>query len=158
MGAELQLSSDEFDALDILASQEGKPLNFERLYKLVWDDTEDESELEAARKHLNNLLQQVREHGEGFMWIEHEPKNGYTFKTRWGHNWSSKKQTSDMDLLMSQQKIDDLFTRIKKLTPTEVIIFRYMAITRKADGCSRRSINTVPSTFTKPIRFWSLTH
>jgi DNA-binding CsgD family transcriptional regulator len=126
MGAELHLSSDEFDALDILASHEGKPLKFKLLYKLVWDDTESESELEIARKQLNNLLQQVRDYGEGFMWIEHEPQNGYTFKTRWGHNWSTNKQPVDLDTSISQQKIDELLKRVRNLTPTEKIVFRYI--------------------------------
>jgi DNA-binding CsgD family transcriptional regulator len=146
MGTELQLSSDEFDALDILASHEDKPLNFEQLYKLVWSDAESESELEIARKQLNNLLQQVREYGEGFVWIEHEPQNGYTFKTRWGHNWSTMRQPVDLDITISQQKIDELLKRVKNLTPTEKIVFRYILNNEKYRTTANEmfvTINTV---------------
>jgi DNA-binding winged helix-turn-helix (wHTH) protein len=118
MGAELLLSPDEFEALDILAAREGEPLTFEQLYRLVWGGTDSSCNIELARFRLNNLMVQVREAGEGFMWIEYVPERGYTFRTRWGHNWPKGTQSAyDNQMKFSKDKIDDLMKRIKTLTP-----------------------------------------
>ena len=87
MGVKLALSSGEFDALDILAEMEDTPFTFERLWSALRDRGNISCELDAARLTFENLLRQVNEAGEGFMWIEYDPEKGYTFKTHWGHNW-----------------------------------------------------------------------
>ena len=91
LGNELSLDENEFDALDMLAAQEGEPLPFELLYAVVWGTGGDSHERQTAKLILDNLLKQVGEVGKGFMWIEHHPESGYTFRTRWGHNWLEHK-------------------------------------------------------------------
>ena len=87
MGAELSLGANEFDALDLLAMQEGEAVTFETLYKAVWKTEGSSNGHAVALTELENLISQVSEAGEGFMWIEHEPETGYRFCTSWGHNW-----------------------------------------------------------------------
>ena len=86
-GVKLALNAGEFNALDILAEAEDTLLTLEQIYSALREKGNDSYELETARLMLDNLVRQVNESGEGFMWIEHDPKKGYTFKTRWGHNW-----------------------------------------------------------------------
>jgi len=94
--AELSLDGKEFDALDILAAREGEFLTFEQLYNAVWDEKDGSDRRDAARLGINNILSQINEAGDGFMWIGYEPDRGYVFKTRWGHNkneWKSPEAT-----------------------------------------------------------------
>ena len=85
MGTDLSLGGKAFDALDMLAEREGDSLAFEELYQAVWgvDETAGRA---AAHEAMDGLVQQVGAAGQGFMWIEHEPEAGYTFRTRWAHN------------------------------------------------------------------------
>jgi DNA-binding winged helix-turn-helix (wHTH) protein len=103
MNSELLLGSDEFDALDILAMHEGEPISFETLYDTVWDAAGSSCERDTARQRLNHLMKQVKEAGGGFMWIEHYPESGYTFKTRWGHNW--QKQNIKTEALTAEDSL-----------------------------------------------------
>jgi hypothetical protein len=103
MGTELSLDSNEFDALDMLAAQEGEPLAFELIYSAVWDTGDGSCNRDTARVSLDKLIDQVDEAGEGFMKIEHKPETGYTFQTRWGHNW--KKQHSFIDPNQKKMKL-----------------------------------------------------
>ena len=87
-GVNLPLSADEFDALDFLAVHKDESMSFEQLYSAVWDDAGDTAcKRETARQRLDNLLALVEEAGEGFMWIEYDHEEGYTFKTRWADYW-----------------------------------------------------------------------
>ena len=92
LGRELSLDEEEFAALDMLASREGEPLAFELLYRTVWDTGDGTNRRDRARLALEHLLGQVRGEGDGFMWIEHRLETGYTFRTRWSHNWKVRKR------------------------------------------------------------------
>ena len=83
---ELILDGKEFDALDMMAAREGEPLAFEQLYAAVWHAEDGQDGREAARSGLDNITRQVKEAGDGFMWISRTPEAGYIFQTRWGHN------------------------------------------------------------------------
>jgi len=95
-GAELAISETEFDALDILAMREGETLSFDQLYNAVWRTEEGDDCRETARSELEHLIDEVREAGMGFMWIDYVPEKGYTFRTHWGHNWHSNGKTPVM--------------------------------------------------------------
>ena len=69
MGTKLYIDQKEFDALEILAEQEGETVSFERLG--------------TEQPKLEHLIGQVECAGQGFMWIEHRPGEGYTFHTKW---------------------------------------------------------------------------
>ena len=86
-GVNLTLNAGEFDALDILAEMEDTHLTFERLYSALRDKGNCSREHETVKLMLDSLSRKVNDAGEGFMWIEYDPEMGYTFKTRWGHNW-----------------------------------------------------------------------
>jgi len=80
-------SANEFTALDMLATNQGKPINFEMLY-LAMSHMEDSScDRDKARQELNNLMDQVNNEGFGFMRLEYAAETGYTFLCSWGHNW-----------------------------------------------------------------------
>ena len=101
MGTELNLSEDEFDALDLLVTHEGNHLTFERLYEAVWKTPDGADNSAAAREALNSLIEKVSDAGESFMRIEHSPELGYTFQTHWGHNWQSQQPQEDTFVLPS---------------------------------------------------------
>ena len=148
MGAELSLDADEFEALAILSSHEDEPLAFELLYAAIWDAEDKSCELEAREK-LGNLLKQVRNAGEGFMWIEYEPETGFTFRTRWGHNWQARKNSAySNDLPISRIESEKLFKRINTLTPAEMTVFRHMINGREYRATAAQmyvTVNTVRS-------------
>jgi|GEM_PF-3434210 len=101
MGTELLLDAHSFDALDMLATQENKPLTFEQLYAAVWDAKDGADNRDAALVALNNLIKQVSAAGKGFMWIEYSAEAGYTFGTRWGHNWQTVNKAFEKGLIKS---------------------------------------------------------
>jgi len=93
MGDRLSLSGNEFDTLYMLATREGEYLTFDELYKAVWENSEYPQSREDARATIDELLIKVCSEGEGFMWIEYLPENGYKFKTHWGDNWGTMEIT-----------------------------------------------------------------
>jgi len=126
MGEALSLNADEFAALDILASREDEPLTFELLYEAIWRADNNACELEA-RHRLGNLLRKVSEAGAGFMWIEYEPETGYTFRTRWGHNWQTRKSSSYSNpLLLPHKGSKELLKRVRTLTPAETTVLYHL--------------------------------
>ena len=88
MGSELNVSENEFDALDMLATRENEPLSFEQLYSALWDVGDGGNYRENARLELNQLTKKVNMAGNGFMWIEKTTDSSYIFHTRWSHNWN----------------------------------------------------------------------
>jgi len=84
-GTQLTLDTDEFNALDMLAAQEGESLTFVRLYEAVWNTGDGSLSRSAARMKLEGLIWKIKETGEGLMWIEYKPETGYSFWTKWGH-------------------------------------------------------------------------
>jgi len=95
MGSDIVLGENDFEALFLLALNEGKHLTFEQLYEAAWGNSEEAANLDLANSALNDLMQLINRIGDGFMWIEHTPELGYIFKTRWGHNWRT--QSSDIE-------------------------------------------------------------
>lgn len=87
-GSELSLTENEFDALQALVADEGEPLSFEKLYEAAWQGGNED----FAKSSLNHLIKQVGEAGEGFVWIEKHPQNGYTLFSKWSDNW--KRETT----------------------------------------------------------------
>jgi len=89
MGAVFDIDASEFDALDMLASNEGQTMTFEWLYMMVWDKGDGRCNRSEARLGISNLMEQVNKAGESFMWVDNHNEEAYTFMTRWGHNWQS---------------------------------------------------------------------
>ena len=83
--SEVSLSDDEFQVLYILARCEDIKVSFEELYKSIWEDEDSEDKREEARICIGKLIRKLKTFGNGFVWID-ENTNGYTFRTRWGHN------------------------------------------------------------------------
>ena len=75
MGTKLYIDKNQFDALEILAEQEGRPVARERLQEVT--------------PKIEHLIEQVENAGQGFMWIEFDQESGYTFRTMWAHNIKS---------------------------------------------------------------------
>ena len=105
MGRELAISAKEFNALDMLVTREGEYIAFDELYTTVWGETESLESKEDARASIDNLLMQVCNDGEGFMWIEYSPDAGYRFKTYWGKNLDEDVRT-DIPLLTFMPQAD----------------------------------------------------
>jgi len=95
MGASLILRKNDFEALDLLSSNEGKYLTFQQLYEASWGTCETTDSLDYAFAALNNLIVQINTTGENFMWIEKDNGSGYRFKTRWADTWI---EDSDMNV------------------------------------------------------------
>ena len=83
---ELDLSPDEFEVLYMLATREDVPLTLEQLYGSLWERGDGICRREEARQAMDNIIGQVNAAGNGFVWIERTPPEGYTFRTRWAHN------------------------------------------------------------------------
>ena len=112
MGAELNLTDDEFEALYILASNEDNPIKFDTLYNKIWKSGDAARDRIRAMHAMNNILRRVEEVGNGFMWIEHDVKRGFTFKTHWGHNWLEQQPAPH--ILSAAQKSSRHISIIKK--------------------------------------------
>jgi len=87
MGTQLELDKNEFDVLDILATNEGQFMTNRQLYKAAWGTPESDECENTARVVLESLMEQVNSVCGDFMWIECIPELGYTLRTRWGNNW-----------------------------------------------------------------------
>ena len=87
MGSEIQLGENDFDALFLLATNEGESHTFQELYEVAWGKSETTDSLDVAQSALDKMIMQINSVGDEFMWIEFTPGEGYTFNTRWGHNW-----------------------------------------------------------------------
>ena len=90
MGSEILLGENDFEALYLLATNEGEYRTFQQLYEVAWGKSETTDSLDFASAALENLVLQINNVGDDFMWIEFTQGEGYTFKTRWGHNWNSQ--------------------------------------------------------------------
>ena len=87
MGVRLPLDAYEFDTLYLLATREGEFFTLDAICEVVYNKKNDCSNKLLVKAGLAQLLDKVRDHGEGFMWIDHSPARGYTFQTRWGQKW-----------------------------------------------------------------------
>jgi len=90
LGLELSLSEEEFDALDLLAVNEGEVVTDEQLCEAIWKGGDETGGEELVKTTLNRLMELINIAGTGFMWIEHIPSEGYVFRTRWGSDWHSE--------------------------------------------------------------------
>ena len=115
MGTKFALSEKEFDALDMLVSREGEPVNVDLLFAAIWDTGDDVKKHKAALMSMNYIISEINEVGEGFMRIEFDPAVGYTFLTRWGRNILSAD-----DAALSDGK-----PGVKRLSVTETNKMRY---------------------------------
>jgi len=91
MGSDILLGEKDFDALFVLAMNEGEYITFERLHKASWGKSKATESLDNATAALEKLVQQINSAGDEFMWIEHTPEMGYRFKTNWGKNPHTQK-------------------------------------------------------------------
>jgi len=87
MGGDIVLGQNDFEALYMLATNEDAHLTFQQIYEASWGKEEATDSLDYASSALENLILQVNQIGDEFMWIEHTPGLGYKFKTRWGRKW-----------------------------------------------------------------------
>ena len=88
MGTDLQLGDYDFEALDLMVSNEGEYLTLQQLSEVSWSKSPTPENTEESQTSLNNLIQQINNAGGEFMWVENKPGKGFTFKTRWGQTWN----------------------------------------------------------------------
>jgi len=154
MGRELAISAKEFNALDMLVSREGEYLTFDELYQAVWGKAENPESKENARESIDNLLMQVCNDGEGFMWIEYLHEAGYMFKTHWGKNWDKDVRT-DAPVLTVLPKIE-VIPEVEVMSKDEVMpqveamphitIIPQVAVMPQADADADTDIGTDTAT------------
>jgi DNA-binding response OmpR family regulator len=87
MGTQLELDKNEFDVLDILATNEGQFMTNRQIYKAAWGTPETDEYENITHVVIESLIEQVNSVCGEFMWIESIPELGYTLRTRWGNNW-----------------------------------------------------------------------
>ena len=87
MGTQLELDKNEFDVLDILATNEGQFMTNRQIYKAAWGTPENDEHENITHIVIESLIEQVNSVCGEFMWIESIPELGYTLRTRWGNNW-----------------------------------------------------------------------
>ena len=80
MSGTIALAGNDFEALYMLATNEGEYLSVQQIY-------ETSENLEESTTSLESLIEKINQISEEFMWIEHTPERGYKFNTCWGHNW-----------------------------------------------------------------------
>jgi len=90
MGTQLELSENEFDALDLLAMKEGQYMTLRQIYETTWGESNSRVNEIITLATLESLMNKISIAGGEFLWIEHVPELGYTLKTRWGNNWQKK--------------------------------------------------------------------
>ena len=84
----IQLSSYEYDMFYMLASRESVTLTFEQIYKSVWENDDGNDRRKEAKDVLDSLVDKLNSSGTQFAWFDVCEK-GYTFRTKWAHNFSS---------------------------------------------------------------------
>jgi len=90
MGTELVLGENDFEALYLFVSNEGRYLTFQRLYDEAWGRSDSTRNMSFASAALDNLVLHVNNVGDDFMWIDQTPGLGYAFKTCWGNKWGKQ--------------------------------------------------------------------
>ena len=101
MGTDIVLGENDFEALDLLVLNEGEYLTFQQLYEESWGKSPATDSLDYAFSAISNLVIQINNVGEDFMWIENKPGAGYTFKTRWGQAWNEQREVYDPRRVMA---------------------------------------------------------
>jgi hypothetical protein len=85
---------DEYNTLLILATHEDETVSFEKIYDLAWDKGDGVDRRSEAHAGILNIIEQINAIEKSFMWIEHGSGDGFTFRTKWGHNkekWATNK-------------------------------------------------------------------
>jgi len=94
MGTQIVLKAKDFEALDLLATNEGEYISFEDLYKIAWGTSKETASISHAKASLNNLVSQVNTAGNKFMQIENNQKGSYKLITHWGNSWKNRNNTA----------------------------------------------------------------
>jgi len=110
-GADIILDENDFEALDLLVTNEGKYLTFQQLYEASWGKSTATDSIDYAFSAINNIIIQINNVGEDFMRIENIPGLGYSFKTRWGQTWKNS-QDNDFNTLGTEKS--SVKTKTKK--------------------------------------------
>ena len=79
----LKLSQDEFEVLNMLAVRENISLSFEWLYRAIWDLTDNTDHREEAFCIIESIVNKINSSGAGFVWIDYDASDCYTFHTKW---------------------------------------------------------------------------
>ena len=106
MSGTIALAGNDFEALYMLAANEGKYLTLQQINEASWNT-------ETAAETLEKLVEQINSINEEFMWIEHTPGKGYKFDTRWGQNW--KRNTAATNVV---NITDTAATAVKRQKPS----------------------------------------
>ena len=101
MGTDIILGDHDFEALDLLVSNENEYLSFQQLYEASWSKSPSTDSIDYAFSALNNIMIQINNAGEDFMWIENKPGAGYAFKTRWGQTWRNNNANANSETLLT---------------------------------------------------------
>ena len=86
---EIKLSQDEFDSLYILAVRENTTLSFEMIYDAVWEKDDGFDRRDEACFALLKVVRKINSAGDGFVQIDCNPLTGFTFRTKWAHDYES---------------------------------------------------------------------
>jgi len=94
-GANIPLSSQQFDTLHMLARQEGEAVANEAIIQAIYiNDTAD-----VATDEISQLVSKINSIGHEFMRIEQAPTNTgincFTFITNWGRNYNKSSESVD---------------------------------------------------------------
>jgi len=119
IGGELILNECEFEALCLLAVNMDEYVTFGQIYEASWGTDETTANPDYATSALEDLIQHINQTGTGFMWIEHTPELGYTFKTRWGRKWNgneTKKEQAPDNIIQLEPLSDDTQHKSFRLT------------------------------------------
>lgn len=92
--AQLSLTTKEFDALYLLATQEGEAVSFEALHGILQMPGAHRA---ATEKSLKHIISQVNESAAGFVRVGGHTEIGYTLHARWGHNWKNTPAATTTD-------------------------------------------------------------
>lgn len=117
MGIDIVLGENDFEALDMLVTREGEYLSFQQLYEASWSKSKTTDNIDYAFSAMNSLIIQINNVGDDFMWIENKPGLGYTFKTRWGQEWSEERTVYDPKKILAFS-ITPVKPETKKVTGT----------------------------------------
>jgi len=92
MGTQIKLEENDFEALDLLATNAGEYVSFDNLYEIAWGTSEDTANINHAKTSLHNLITQVNCLCRKFLHIEHHHDDNYKLTTHWGNTWRNKKK------------------------------------------------------------------
>jgi len=90
MGTQIKLNDRDFEALDLLATNVGEYVSFDKLYNAAWGASKETSDISHAKASLDNLVFQINTIGHKFMHIKCSHGDNYKLVTHWGSAWKGK--------------------------------------------------------------------